>query len=129
MVKQLEEFNIGGQQHFNGKLEARGNEIKTMFTSRINFNSSGLDVTPPTLFRWRGYGNWFQVPTYLEHYTGRNGEEDIFLKNGRVRQTRPRPCSRCGPISFIAAGCNSTYFDSLARIWKLVSSLSIMVFH
>ena len=70
-----------------------------MFTSRINFKSSRLDVIPPALFRWRGYGNWFQVPNCLEHYTGRNGVEDFLLNNGGFRQTRPRPCSRCGPIS------------------------------
>ena len=106
---------IGGKQHFERKVEAKGNKIKTIITSRINFKSSWLDVTPPTLLRWRGYVNWFQVLTCLEHYTGSNGEEG-------VRQTRPRPGSRCGPISFIAAGCNSTYFVSSTRIWKLVEA-------
>ena len=71
---------IGGQQHFERKIEAKGKKMKTMVTTRINFKSSRLDVTPPTLFRWRGYRNWFQLPTCLEHCTGRNGEEDIFCR-------------------------------------------------
>ena len=94
MMKQSEEFEtysktIGGQQHFERKVEAKGNKIKTMFTSRINFKSSQLDVIPPNLFRWRGYGNWFQVPNCLEYYTERNGAEYILFNNGGVRQTRP----------------------------------------
>ena len=71
---------IGGQQHFERKVEGKGNKIKTMFTSRIIFKSSRLDVTPPTLFRWQGYRNRFQVPTCLEQYPGRNGEEGFFLR-------------------------------------------------
>ena len=55
MMQQTEGFKIysktiGGQQHFKRKLQARGNEIKTMFTSWAFFNSSILDVTPLLCF-------------------------------------------------------------------------------
>ena len=78
--------NINGQQHFKRELEARGNEVKTIFTSRIKLYSTGLDVGPSnSLIRRRGCGNWSQVPTCLERYAGGDDEEDSFWKNGKVR--------------------------------------------
>ena len=50
-----------GQQYFNRIIQARWNENKTMFTSRIYFNSSRLAVTSSTLLGWRGCANWFEA--------------------------------------------------------------------
>ena len=113
MMKQSEEFktyskNVDCQRHFERKVEAQGNNIKTTFTSRIIFNSSGFDATPSTLVRCQGSGTWFKVPIHLfgtSYRKKRRGDTDSLFKNGGVRLTRSRQYSRRGFI--FLSGCNS----------------------